>query len=99
MCSRVLDVTAALYTQGTLVLAESAGPDGKATKLLLAARNHTLPPPSVNVNLGSGTAGLREIVSDLEQHIPGKGSQGRCLEVYVVLLPALVLVCVYGCCT
>jgi hypothetical protein len=73
MCtrSRVLDVTAALYTQGTLVLAESAGPDGKATKLLLAARNHTLPPPSVNVNLGSGAPGLREIVSDLEQHIPG----------------------------
>jgi hypothetical protein len=69
--SRVLDVTAALYTQGTLVLAESAGPDGKATKLLLAARNHTLPPPSVNVNLGSGAPGLREIVSDLEQHIPG----------------------------
>lgn len=74
MCSRVLDVTAALYTQGTLVLAESAGPDGKATKLLLAARNHTLPPPSVNVNLGSGAAGLREVVSDLEQHIPGDGA-------------------------
>ena len=68
-----MDVTAVLYTQGTLLLSESAGPDGKATKLLLAARNHTLPPPTVNVNLGSGTAGLREVVSDLEQHIPGEG--------------------------
>lgn len=87
--SRVLDVTAALYTQGTLVLAESAGPDGKATKLLLAARNHTLPPPSVNVNLGSGAAGLREVVSDLEQHIPGETTAIGCLPQPSVLGPEL----------
>lgn len=71
MCSRPMDVTAVLYTQGTLVLAEASGPDGKATKLLMAARNHTLPPATVNVNFTSGAPGLREMVSDLDSFIPG----------------------------
>ncbi|KAF8069564.1 NUP155 [Scenedesmus sp. PABB004] len=85
--SRVMDVAAVLYTPGSLLLAESAGADGKATKLLLAARNHTLPPPSVNVNLGSGAAGLREIVSDLEQHVPGEATAIGCLPQTCVLGP------------
>jgi hypothetical protein len=67
-------VTAALYSQGALLLAESAGADGRATKLLLAARNQSLPPPSVNVHLGSGAAGLREVVGELAQHVPGAAS-------------------------
>lgn len=68
-----MDVTAALYSHGTLLLAESSGPDAKATKLLLAARNYTLPPPSVNVNTASQSIWLREVVSDLSQLVPGKG--------------------------
>jgi hypothetical protein len=71
-CSRVMDVTAALYSHGTLLLAESSGADAKATKLLLAARNYTLPPPSVNVNTASQSIWLREVVSDLSQLVPGE---------------------------
>jgi hypothetical protein len=71
-----MDVTAALYSEGALLLAESAG-DGKATKLLLAARNHTLPPPTVNISSLSGSPWLREVVSDLQQHIPGASGGAR----------------------
>eukprot|EP00879_Flechtneria_rotunda_P022745 GHRR01024022.1.p1 GENE.GHRR01024022.1~~GHRR01024022.1.p1 ORF type:complete len:934 (+),score=353.75 GHRR01024022.1:671-3472(+) len=85
--TRVMDVTAALYSQGTLLLAESAGPDGRATRLLLAARNYTLPPPSVNVNLGSGAPGLREVVSDLQQIIPGETTAISCVPQTSVLGP------------
>jgi hypothetical protein len=67
-----MDVTAALYSHGTLLLAESSGADAKATKLLLAARNYTLPPPSVNVNTASQSIWLREVVSDLSQLVPGE---------------------------
>lgn len=67
-----MDVTAALYSHGTLLLAESSGADSKATKLLLAARNYTLPPPSVNVNTASQSIWLREVVSDLSTMVPGK---------------------------
>lgn len=91
-----MDVTAALYSQGTLLLAESAGPDGKATKLLLAARNHTLPPPSVNLNALSNSPWLREVVSDLEQHIPGAGWCPVCALGVVCLLWVLYqLFCVF----
>jgi hypothetical protein len=69
-----MDVTAALYSHGTLLLAESSGPDAKATKLLLAARNYTLPPPSVNINTASQSVWLREVVSDLSQLVPGMGT-------------------------
>lgn len=72
-----MDVTAALYSHGTLLLAESSGPDAKATKLLLAARNYTLPPPSVNVNTASQSIWLREVVSDLSQLVPGRKGGGR----------------------
>jgi nuclear pore complex protein Nup155 len=73
-----MDVTAALYSHGTLLLAESSGPDAKATKLLLAARNYTLPPPSVNVNTASQSVWLREVVSDLSQLVPGMGFCMHC---------------------
>ncbi len=71
-CSSRMDVTAALYSHGTLLLAESAGPDANATKLLLASRNYTLPPPSINTNTISQSVWLREMVSELSQLIPGK---------------------------
>ena len=83
----MLDVTAALYSHGTLLLAESSGPDAKATKLLLAARNYTLPPPTVNTSTASQSIWLREVVSDLSQLVPGgagggwgNGMQGVCGE-------------------
>lgn len=67
-----MDVTAALYSHGTLLLAESSGPDANATKLLLAARNYTLPPPSINTNTVSQSVWLREVVSELSQLVPGE---------------------------
>jgi hypothetical protein len=73
-CSRMMDVTAALYSHGTLLLAESSGPDANATKLLLAARNYTLPPPSINTNTTSQSVWLREVVSELSQLVPGKAT-------------------------
>eukprot|EP00878_Enallax_costatus_P016050 GHUV01016827.1.p1 GENE.GHUV01016827.1~~GHUV01016827.1.p1 ORF type:complete len:1150 (+),score=458.72 GHUV01016827.1:567-4016(+) len=85
--SRPMDVTAVLYAQGTLVLAEASGPDGKATKLLMAARNHTLPPATVNVNFASGAPGLREMVSDLNSFIPGETAAIGCIPQASVLGP------------
>ena len=67
-----MDVTAALYSHGTLLLAESSGPNANATKLLLAARNYTLPPPSINTNTTSQSVWLREVVSELSQLVPGE---------------------------
>lgn len=81
--TRVMDVTAALYSHGTLLLAELSGPDAKATKLLLAARNYTLPPPSVNVNTASQSIWLREVVSDLSQLVPGRApAHNACVHMH-----------------
>jgi len=60
------------YSPGALLLSEAAAGDGRAAKLLLAARNLALPATaSVNTGLTSGVPGLREMVTELEQHIPG----------------------------
>jgi hypothetical protein len=61
------------YSPGALLLSEAAAGDGRSAKLLLAARNLALPAAaSVNTGLTSGVPGLRELVTELEQHIPGE---------------------------
>lgn len=49
----------------------------QASKLLLAARNLTRPPASVNTGIGSWTPGLREMVAELGTFMPGAGCWGR----------------------
>lgn len=70
---RSLDVLTVHYSPGALLLSEAAAGDGRSAKLLLAARNLALPAAaSVNTGLTSGVPGLRELVTELEQHIPGE---------------------------
>jgi len=71
--SGALEVVAAHYAHGTLVLSEAAGSDGRTTKVLVAGRSSTLPPPSVNVAATSATQpGLREVITELDNFIPGE---------------------------
>ncbi|KAI8471772.1 MAG: nucleoporin-domain-containing protein [Monoraphidium minutum] len=70
---RSLDVLTVHYSPGALLLSEAASGDGRAAKLLLAGRNHALPAAAaVNTGLASGVPGLRELITELEQHIPGE---------------------------
>ncbi len=56
--SAALEIVAAHYSAGCLLLSESAGAAGGggagATKLLAASRNTTLPPATINTHTGSG---------------------------------------------
>ena len=61
------------YSPGALLLSEAATGDGRAAKLLLAARNPALPAAAaVNTGLASGVPGLREVVAEMEQLVPGE---------------------------
>jgi len=64
-------VVCALYSGGNLILSEAAGGDGRTTKLLLASRNHTLPLAALNVGTGAGSPGLREMLTELDNFVPG----------------------------
>jgi hypothetical protein len=66
-----MEVTASLYHRGTLLLAESAGSDARSTKLLAATRNLSLPATSLNTAPSSSAGSLRELVTELDNHIPG----------------------------
>jgi hypothetical protein len=71
---RSLDVLTVHYSPGALLLSEAASGDARAAKLLLAARNLALPSAAaINTGLTSGVPGLRELVTELDQHIPGGG--------------------------
>lgn len=60
------------YAPGALLLSEAASPDGRAAKLLLAARNPALPAgAALHTGLASNVPGLRELVTELDQLIPG----------------------------
>ena len=73
---RSLDVLTAHYSPGVLLLSESAAGDGRSAKLLLAARNAAMP-AAASVNTGlSGAPGLREVVAELDQLIPGGFDRG-----------------------
>lgn len=69
-----LEVVAAHYSAGTLLLSEAAGADGRATQLLLATRNYTLPlaASTTNASFGNqGLGGLRELITELDNFVPG----------------------------
>lgn len=70
--SAALEVVAATYAHGTVLLSEAAGSDGRTTKLLVATRNYTLPLASVNVSASSSQPGLREVLTELDNFIPGE---------------------------
>jgi len=76
-------VVCAHYSGGSLLLSESAGSDGRTTKLLLASRNHMLPLAALNVGTGGGSMpGLRELLAELDNFVPGGWRQGgRAVEV------------------
>ncbi len=69
--STPMEVVAASYSCGSLLLSEAAGSDGRNTKLMLAARNSMLPLASVNLVSSSGAPGLRELLTELDNFIPG----------------------------
>ena len=57
---------AARYSQGVLLLADTAGLQGRS-RLLVASQDLTNPPTAS----GAGTSGLRETVTELEVLLPG----------------------------
>ena len=68
------EVVCALYAHGCLLLSEASGGDSRTTRLQLASRNNLLlPSPSVNTfSASSGLAGLRELLTELDNYIPGE---------------------------
>lgn len=66
-----MEVSCALYARGCLLLAEGLGNDKHRTKLLAAARNLTLPTVSQHTGVSSAAGNLRELVTELDQHIAG----------------------------
>ncbi|KAJ9533902.1 hypothetical protein QJQ45_026986, partial [Haematococcus lacustris] len=70
-----LEVVAAHSSGGTLLLSEAAGASGRTTKLLLAARNHTLPLASPLGMPGGGLqagGGMRELLTELDNFVPAR---------------------------
>ena len=65
---RSLEVAAACYSHGVLLLADTAGLQGRS-RLLVASQDLTSPPAATG--LGLGTSGLRETVTELEVLLPG----------------------------
>jgi len=68
-----LEVVCAFSSAGNLLLSEATGSDGRTTKLLLSSRNHTLPLAALNVGtMGGSTPGLREMLTELDNFVPGE---------------------------
>ena len=65
---------AARYSQGVLLLADTAGLQGRS-RLLVASQDLTSPPTASNV----GTSGLRETITELEVLLPGGCLPMRCM--------------------
>jgi hypothetical protein len=61
----------ATYDQGVLLLGEATGPEGKASKLVAVTRAHTLPAASTQTTSGRAP-GLRELVGELGERLPGE---------------------------
>ena len=60
----------ACYSRGVLLLADTAGLQGRSR--LLAASQDLTSPPAATAS-GVGTSGLRETVTELEVLLPGDG--------------------------
>lgn len=58
-----------LYTPHLLVY--EAGGDGRTSKLLLAARNSMLPLASLQLGSSATNPGLRELLTELDNFVPG----------------------------
>jgi len=71
LCCRGLTVSVALYSHSLLLLSEVAQ-DGRS-KLLITARDMTIPPVGSSVTNGA-SSGLREAVGELEMLVPGERS-------------------------
>ncbi len=80
-------MVAAHYAHGTLLLTEAAGTEGRSSALFMAGRNSTLPLASGLVG-GAGAGGLREMLSQLDNCIPGRlvYGYGRLAQVLRLLL-------------
>ncbi|EFN51092.1 hypothetical protein CHLNCDRAFT_141404 [Chlorella variabilis] len=69
--ARGLEVVAAHYSNGVLLLAEAA-PGESRTRLFMLSRDLTIPPVGTATGTHVAVAGLREAVSQLEVHTPGE---------------------------
>ena len=69
-------MVSALYSAGTLLVSEAAGSDGRTTQLLVACRNACLPASATNISAASNQPGLRELVSELDNFVPGVRGEG-----------------------
>lgn len=71
-----LEVVAAHYAgDGALLLAQGVGGGavgGGSTQLLLAARNHTLPLAAQGGGGGIPAGGLRELLAEVDNMVPGE---------------------------
>lgn len=69
--ARGLEVVAAHYSNGVLLLAEAAAGESR-TRLFMLSRDLTIPPVGTATGTHVAVAGLREAVSQLEVHTPGE---------------------------
>ena len=69
--ARGLEVVAAHYSNGVLLLAEAAAGESR-TRLFMLSRDLTIPPVGTATGTHVAVAGLREAVSQLELHTPGE---------------------------
>lgn len=69
--SAKVEINAAHYSSGCLLVSQVAGPDGRITKVNLICRNLSLPPASVHTGFNI-IPGYRETVAGLEEHVAGE---------------------------
>lgn len=67
---RSLEVVAARYSRGVMLLADTAGLQGRS-RLLMASRDLTSPPAATATGSSTGISGLQETVTELEVLLPG----------------------------
>lgn len=67
---RSLEVVAARYSRGVMLLADTAGLQGRS-RLLVVSRDLTSPPAATATGSSTGISGLQENVTELEVLLPG----------------------------
>ncbi len=85
MLCRSLEVVAARYSHGVLLLADTAGLQGRS-RLLAACQDLTSPPASTAMGANVGVSGLRETVTELEILLPGEASESGLPLAGIVLM-------------
>eukprot|EP00887_Chlorella_sp_A99_P007116 scaffold2.g7116.t1 len=84
--ARVLEVAAALYSRGVLLLAEGGAAAGGRTRVFMLSRDLTIPPVGTATGAHVAVQGLREAVTELEMVLPGEATTLAPLPQHLPLL-------------